>query len=58
MTSAEYRERAEKLLTKYPSGYLEPGALEQAAVWAQLANAAAITEAAQAAIRDIDGGEL
>ncbi|QGZ50390.1 hypothetical protein GPZ77_20290 [Streptomyces sp. QHH-9511] len=45
MTSAEYRARAEKLLTSQHPLDLNPTVVEQAAVWAQLATAAAITEA-------------
>lgn len=60
MTSADYRERAEALLTADEPQFISSGAVEQAAVWAQLATAAAITEAAEAAISDFDekGDEL
>ncbi|WP_328399641.1 hypothetical protein OHS70_22030 [Streptomyces sp. NBC_00390] len=47
MTSHEYRERAEKLLTFKDDFHKVPEEnLTQAAVWAQLATAAAIVEAA------------
>ncbi|MFC9795321.1 hypothetical protein ACFVJI_22015 [Streptomyces sp. NPDC127584] len=48
MTSHEYREQAERLLrnTIY-GGHPSPTAIEEAAVWARLAQAAAATEAAQ-----------
>ncbi|MFD3725299.1 hypothetical protein [Streptomyces sp. NPDC058671] len=48
MTSHEYREQAERLLrnTIY-GGHPSPVAIEEAAVWARLAQAAATTEAAQ-----------
>ena len=54
MTSAEYRERAEQLLTRR-GDYLDPTqtSIEQAAVWAQLATAAAIEEQGQA-VRDAE----
>jgi hypothetical protein len=51
MTSAEYRAKAEQLLTSKSHEYLEPRIVEQAAVWAQLATAAAIEERGQA-VRD------
>ena len=54
MTSADYRKRAEKLLTADQPQFISSGAVEQAAVWAQLATAAALTEAATAAIADLD----
>ncbi|MFF8281029.1 hypothetical protein ACF05T_34095 [Streptomyces lateritius] len=47
MTSNEYRERAERLLTRQHPLDLSPAVVEQAAVWAQLATAAAITETAE-----------
>lgn len=47
MTSNECRARAEKLLTSRHPNDLSPAVVEQAAVWAQLATAAAITEAAE-----------
>ncbi|MFE5936041.1 hypothetical protein ACFQ69_11705 [Streptomyces sp. NPDC056470] len=46
MTSTEYRARAEQLLTSQHHLDLDPAVVEQAAVWAQLATAAAITETA------------
>ncbi|MFC8290736.1 hypothetical protein ACFUJ0_27830 [Streptomyces sp. NPDC057242] len=48
MTSHEYREQAERLLrnTIY-GGHPSTVAIEEAAVWARLAQAAATTEAAQ-----------
>lgn len=55
MTSQDYRERAEELLTRRTvGGYRSPDAVEEAAVWAQLATAAAITEAATAAVAELD----
>ncbi|MFI9207461.1 hypothetical protein ACIGW7_04850 [Streptomyces sp. NPDC053253] len=47
MTSTEYRARAEKLLTSRHPSDLSPSIVEQAAVWAQLATAAALTETAE-----------
>ena len=47
MTSIEYRERAEALLTTDQPQFIRPDMVEQAAVWAQLATAAAIAEAAE-----------
>ncbi|MFG2330181.1 hypothetical protein ACGFMM_11205 [Streptomyces sp. NPDC048604] len=47
MTSAEYRERAEDLLTGDRPEFISAWAVEQAAVWAQLATAAAISETAK-----------
>lgn len=47
MTSAEYRERAERLLTAHPSDNLPARNVEQAAVWVQLAHVAAHIEATQ-----------
>ncbi|MEU8519078.1 hypothetical protein [Streptomyces sp. NPDC048577] len=47
MTSTEYRARAEQLLTLTASHFPTAEDVEQAAVWAQLATAAAITEAAE-----------
>ncbi|MEU4268170.1 hypothetical protein [Streptomyces sp. NPDC026092] len=44
MDSHEYRARAEQLLTSKHHLDLDPAVVEQAAVWAQLATAAAITE--------------
>ncbi|MFF5919570.1 hypothetical protein ACFY8C_14610 [Streptomyces flavochromogenes] len=46
MDSTEYRARAERLLTSQHPLDLNPVVIEQAAVWAQLATAAATTEAA------------
>ncbi|WP_179200044.1 hypothetical protein [Streptomyces sp. NRRL B-24572] len=47
MTSREYREKAEKLLRNALfGGHPSPAAIEEAAVWARLAQAAATTEAA------------
>ncbi|MFD4141172.1 hypothetical protein [Streptomyces sp. NPDC058572] len=51
MTSNEYREQAEKLLTSRHKDDLPQRLVEQAAVWAQLATAAAISEQGQA-VRD------
>ncbi|MFF8610003.1 hypothetical protein ACF06X_29220 [Streptomyces sp. NPDC015346] len=45
MDSTQYRERAEQLLSRQHPLDLSPAVVEQAAVWAQLATAAAITEA-------------
>ncbi|MFF3326090.1 hypothetical protein [Streptomyces sp. NPDC002889] len=52
MTSAEYRKEAEQLLARRDGG-LDPSqrSIEQAAVWAQLATAAAIEEQGKA-VRD------
>ncbi|MFE5629589.1 hypothetical protein [Streptomyces sp. NPDC056543] len=48
MTSQNYRRYAERLLKARTVGGDRPnGALEEAAVWARLAQAAAITEAAE-----------
>ncbi|MFB7422571.1 hypothetical protein ACFC0K_04775 [Streptomyces hydrogenans] len=47
MTSTEYRARAEKLLTSKHPLDLSQHVIDQAAVWAQLATAAAIAEAAE-----------
>lgn len=48
MTSAEYREKAEKLLTtRTVGGDLAEGAVGQATAWALLANAAATEELAK-----------
>ena len=48
VNSHEYCKRAEALLTNHTvGGSLPAGAVEEAAVWAQLATAAAITEAAE-----------
>jgi len=44
MTSSEYREKAETLLTSWGVSDMPHGVVEQAAVWAQLATAAAIEE--------------
>lgn len=53
MTSADYREQARKLLTtRTIGGELPEQAIEQAAVWAQLATAAAIEEQARAVAAD------
>ncbi|GBQ04151.1 hypothetical protein SSP531S_56430 [Streptomyces spongiicola] len=47
MTSNDYREQAERLLTPLPGDFtISPERVQQAAVWAQLAQAAAITETA------------
>ncbi|MEW2083491.1 hypothetical protein [Streptomyces sp. NPDC005283] len=51
MTSAEYRAEAEKLLTSQHHLDVPPRIVDQAAVWAQLATAAAIEEQGQA-VRD------
>lgn len=48
MTSAEYREQAEKLLTSRHPHDMSPVIVAQAAVWAQLATAVAIEEEGQA----------
>ncbi|MFF0741988.1 hypothetical protein ACFYVL_16480 [Streptomyces sp. NPDC004111] len=50
MTSKEYRERAEQLLTGRHPHDLPDRYIRQAAVWAQLATAAAIEETTQPAI--------
>ncbi|MCT4355880.1 hypothetical protein M5362_22335 [Streptomyces sp. Je 1-79] len=47
MDSTQYRARAEQLLTSKHHLDLSPAIVEQAAVWAQLATAAAIVEAAE-----------
>ena len=47
MTSNEYRARAEKLLNSQHPLDMDPAVVEQAAVWAQLATAAAITETSE-----------
>ena len=47
MTSIEYRKRAEALLNSDQPQFLRSAVVEQAAVWAQLATAAAIAEAAE-----------
>ncbi|MFC8274918.1 hypothetical protein ACFUJR_20745 [Streptomyces sp. NPDC057271] len=47
MDSTEYRAEAEKLLTSDHPRHLSPVIVDQAAVWAQLATAAAIVEAAE-----------
>lgn len=48
MTSNDYRRQAERLLKARTVGGDRPdGALEEAAVWAQLATAAAITESVE-----------
>ncbi|MEU2231863.1 hypothetical protein [Streptomyces vietnamensis] len=48
MTSQEYRKKAEKLLRNAMyGGHPSAAAVEEAAVWARLAQAAATTEAAQ-----------
>ncbi|MFE5629939.1 hypothetical protein [Streptomyces sp. NPDC056543] len=47
MTSNDYRAEAEKLLTSDHPRHLSPAIVDQAAVWAQLATAAAIVEAAE-----------
>ncbi|MEV7371922.1 hypothetical protein AB0O51_13675 [Streptomyces sp. NPDC090301] len=48
MTSQEYREQAERLLRNaIYGGHPSPTAIEEAAVWARLAQAAATTETAQ-----------
>ncbi|MFI5803571.1 hypothetical protein [Streptomyces sp. NPDC051561] len=44
MNSKQYREQAESLLTAHPRWDLNPDYIAQAAVWAQLATAAALTE--------------
>ncbi|WP_406306289.1 hypothetical protein OHA61_34250 [Streptomyces sp. NBC_00885] len=50
MTAAEYRERAERLLTnKVIGGGLPEGAAEEANAWALLAVSAAISETGKAA---------
>lgn len=54
MTSAEYRKKAEKLLTGWAPTNMPDGVVEQAAVWASLANAAAIEEQGQAALEAQD----
>ncbi|MEU2233021.1 hypothetical protein [Streptomyces vietnamensis] len=47
MTSHEYRQQAERLLRNaIYGGHPSPAAIEEAAVWARLAQAAATTEAA------------
>ncbi|MER6617062.1 hypothetical protein [Streptomyces xantholiticus] len=51
MTSNEYRDKAENLLTSWHPADMPRGIVEQAAVWAQLATAAAISEQGQA-VRD------
>ncbi|MBT2368022.1 hypothetical protein J7E88_22580 [Streptomyces sp. ISL-10] len=51
MTSQEYRQRAEALLTSRYCDDLSPRLVEQAAVWAQLTTAAAIEEQRKA-VRD------
>lgn len=49
MTAAEYRERAEKLLTnKVIGGGLPEGAAEEANAWALLAVSAAVSESKDA----------
>lgn len=48
MNSTDYRRRAEELLNSKPPMELYPRVIEQAAVWAQLATAAAISETATA----------
>lgn len=49
MDSTDYRRRAEELLnSKNNPLELQPRVIEQAAVWAQLATAAAISETATA----------
>jgi hypothetical protein len=58
MTSAEYRARAVQLLTGWHTNGLTqvaevpPAVVAQAAVWAQLATAAAIEQAQQATSQD------
>ena len=47
MTSNDYCKRAEALLNSDQPQFLRPAVVEQAAVWAQLATAAAIAEAAE-----------
>jgi hypothetical protein len=47
MTSQQYRARAEQLLTSQHHLDLSPAVVAQAAVWAQLATAAAIEEQTQ-----------
>ncbi|MER7954746.1 hypothetical protein [Streptomyces sp. NPDC096030] len=47
MTSTAYRARAEALLTSKHHLDLDPDVVAQAAVWAALAQAAAITETAE-----------
>jgi hypothetical protein len=51
VTSNDYREQAEKLLIGRAPGDMPQRVVEQAAVWAQLATAAAISEQGQA-VRD------
>ncbi|MFI5803014.1 hypothetical protein [Streptomyces sp. NPDC051561] len=52
MTSEEYRAKAEDLLTSRHRSDLPGVYVEQAAVWAQLAVAAAITETGKAVTTD------
>ena len=47
MDSTEYRARAERLLTSQHPLDLNPAVIEQAAVWAALAQAAATVETAK-----------
>ncbi|MEV8307849.1 hypothetical protein AB0P36_10920 [Streptomyces flavidovirens] len=52
MDSKQYRERAEKLLNRQPCYELNDKYVAQAAVWAQLATAAAMEESAKGVITD------